>query len=139
ADRPGSCADDPDRACPATCGSVVRTARRNADNAALCRQSSYDARAPRASFCEDDSQCVTSCDSDPIPASKLLVSQNRSDRGACGFVLTLNPEVTRKRKNGGYSRVAHNTPGTSYSARMLARSLSTRCKGSVVAGFRTRL
>src|SRR5208282_4639072 len=88
ADRPGSCADDPDRACPATCGSVVRTARRNADNAALCRQSSYDARAPRASFCEDESQCVTSCDSDPIPASKLLVSQNRSDRGACGFVLT---------------------------------------------------
>src|SRR5208282_3819898 len=96
ADRPGSCADDPDRACPATCGSVVRTARRNADNAALCRQSSYDARAPRASFCEDESQCVTSCDSDPIPASKLLVSQNRSDRGACGFVLTRYPESAAK-------------------------------------------
>jgi hypothetical protein len=30
----------------------------------------------------------------PIPASKLLASHRRSDRGACGFVLVDHPEVT---------------------------------------------
>jgi hypothetical protein len=29
----------------------------------------------------------------PIPASKLLASQCRSDRGACGFVLVANLEA----------------------------------------------
>jgi hypothetical protein len=37
----------------------------------------------------------TSCDSHPIPASKLLASHCRSDRGACGFVLVGHPEVIR--------------------------------------------
>jgi hypothetical protein len=37
----------------------------------------------------------TSCDSHPIPASKLLASHCRSDRGACGFVLVGDPEVIR--------------------------------------------
>src|SRR6185503_6449299 len=83
----GNCANHPGPACPATCRSVVRTAQRNADSCALCRQSSCDARALRASFCEDESQWVTSCDSQPTPATKLLVSQQRSGRGACGFVL----------------------------------------------------
>ncbi len=32
------------------------------NNAALCLQSSCVARTLRASFCEDESQCVTSCD-----------------------------------------------------------------------------
>src|SRR6185503_10543696 len=73
--------------------SVVRTAQRNADSCALCRQSSCDARALRASFCEDESQWVTSCDSQPTPATKLLVSQHGSGRGACGFVLTGDPEL----------------------------------------------
>jgi hypothetical protein len=36
----------------------------------------------------------TSCDSHPIPASKLLASHCRSDRGACGFVLVANPDIT---------------------------------------------
>jgi hypothetical protein len=73
----------------------VRTARRSADNGASYRQSSCDARALRASFCEDESQCVTSCDSHTTPATKLLVSQQRSDRGACGFVLTGYTEITQ--------------------------------------------
>jgi Domain of unknown function (DUF1841) len=30
------------------------------------------------------------------PASKLLASHSRSDRRACGFVLTLNPEIAPK-------------------------------------------
>jgi hypothetical protein len=64
------------------------------DNAALCRQSSCDARAPRASFCEDESQWLTSCDSHAIPATKLLDSQSGSDRGACGFVLTRHSSLT---------------------------------------------
>jgi len=37
----------------------------------------------------------TSCDSHPIPATKLLVSRHCSDRGACGFVLNANEETTR--------------------------------------------
>jgi hypothetical protein len=37
----------------------------------------------------------TSRDSHPIPASKLLASHCRSDRGACGFVLVTNPSVRR--------------------------------------------
>jgi hypothetical protein len=37
----------------------------------------------------------------PIPATKLIVSRHRSDRGACGFVLTAYTEVTPKRQNGG--------------------------------------
>jgi hypothetical protein len=32
----------------------------------------------------------TSCDSHPTPATKLLDSHKRSDRGACGFVLVGN-------------------------------------------------
>ena len=34
----------------------------------------------------------SSCDPHPIPAPKLLNSHNRSDRGACGFVLTGQPD-----------------------------------------------
>jgi hypothetical protein len=30
----------------------------------------------------------------PIPATKLLASHYRSGRGACGFVLVVNPEVS---------------------------------------------
>jgi hypothetical protein len=36
----------------------------------------------------------TSCDSHPIPAAKVLASHRRSDRGACGFVLVVNPDRT---------------------------------------------
>src|SRR3984885_1075698 len=78
-----------------TCRNAVRTARRSADSAASCPLSSCDARALRASSCEGGSQLDTSSDSHPIPASKLLASHCRSDRGACGFVLVAQPEVTR--------------------------------------------
>jgi hypothetical protein len=49
---------------------------------------SCDARVPRASFCEDGSHRLTSCAPHLKSATKLLDSQHRSDRGACGFVLT---------------------------------------------------
>ena len=45
-------------------------------------------RVLRASFCEDGSQCVTSCVPYPKSVTKLLDSHPRSERGACGFVLT---------------------------------------------------
>ena len=36
----------------------------------------------------------------PIPATKLLASHYRSGRGACGFVLVVQPDLT---KNGASS------------------------------------
>jgi len=42
----------------------------------------------------DESQWVPPCDSHLIPASKLLGSHYRGDRGACGFVLTGQPAIT---------------------------------------------
>jgi hypothetical protein len=71
-----------------TCRSVLRTARRTARSTGSSPWSSYGARALRASFCEGGSQSVTSCAPHPKPATKLLDSHYRSDRGACGFVLT---------------------------------------------------
>ena len=42
------------------------------------------------------SQWDTSCDSHPIPATQLLGGHYRSDRGACGFVLTDHPSKTER-------------------------------------------
>jgi hypothetical protein len=39
---------------------------------------------------------ITSCDSYTIPVQELLVSQNSSERGACGVVLTGKPEIELK-------------------------------------------
>ena len=36
----------------------------------------------------------TSCDSHPVPASKLLGGHCCSDRGGCGFVLVGDPDIT---------------------------------------------
>jgi hypothetical protein len=52
------------------------------------------------------SQPVTSCAPHPKPATKLLDSHYSSDRGACGFVLTGNTEVSGSRVE---MRIADNT------------------------------
>jgi hypothetical protein len=66
------------------------------------------------------------------PAEKLLESQNRSDRGACGFVLTGNTAVT---PFGGWGRIADQIGiGAAVTCRPLPHH---RANGSVHGGSRS--
>ena len=49
----------------------------------------------------------------PIPATKLLASHYRSGRGACGFVLVIDPELTLILAFRGYFPLGGKPPETS--------------------------